>query len=186
MVEHGVAITAARREIAGRLNKACATGISLFPRAHVFCTGELETWLKTLPALEAEDRMRQLLVKNRSADADNARTPIGPHRSDMKVRHVVKEKNAEYCSTGEQKALLVAIILADARLRTAENNTAPLILLDEIAAHLDQNRLNALFEEICSLRAQVWLTGTDRSIFDNLRPQAQFLEIEDGRVHPML
>jgi DNA replication and repair protein RecF len=183
MAERGVAIAAARREIADRINRASAISNGPFPQARLIVDGTLETWLDTLPALDVEERMRHALAKSRREEAENARAPIGPHRSDLQVRHLEKNQPADRCSTGEQKALLVAIVLADARLRAAERDVAPLLLLDEVAAHLDRDRREALFDEIYNLNAQVWLTGTDVATFDGMRDRAQFLDVQDGRAH---
>ena len=183
MAERGIAIAAARREVTDRLNRACMQSIGPFPDAELELDGFLEKWLNTLPALEAEARMRAALEAGRQADTEPARTPVGPHRSDLKVRHVEKGQWAYRCSTGEQKALLIAIVLADARLQTAERNATPLLLLDEAAAHLDMRHRVALFHVIQDIGAQVWLTGTDRSIFDELQNNAQFLEVHDGHAH---
>jgi DNA replication and repair protein RecF len=183
MAERGVAIAAARREIADRLNRACAIGGGPFPQAQLTVDGTLEAWLETQPALDVEERMRHALAESRREEAENARASIGPHRSDLQVRHVEKDQPADRCSTGEQKALLIAIVLADARLRAAERDAAPLLLLDEVAAHLDRDRREALFDEIYGLNAQVWLTGTDVATFDGMRNRAQFLDVQDGRAH---
>lgn len=183
MAERGVAIAAARREIADRLNRACAIGEGPFPRASLSVEGALESWLAALPAIEVEERVRHALAAGRTEMAENARAPVGPHRSDLLVHHVEKGQPAGLCSTGEQKALLIAIVLADARLRAAEHDAAPLLLLDEVAAHLDQERRDALFDEICQLNAQVWLTGTDITMFDSLQGKAQFLDVQEGRAH---
>ena len=95
--------------------------------------------------------------------------------------HVEKGKPADLCSTGEQKALLIAIVLADARLRAAERSATPLLLLDEVAAHLDSERRTALFHAIRDLGAQVWLTGTDRVTFEEMQSDAQFLDVRGGQ-----
>jgi DNA replication and repair protein RecF len=181
MAECGVAIAAARREIADRLNRACEIGDGPFPQARLTVEGTLEAWLETLPALDVEERTRHALAESRRKEAENARASVGPHRSDLQVRHVEKDQPADRCSTGEQKALLIAIVLADARLRAAERDAAPLLLLDEVAAHLDRDRRKALFDEIYGLNAQVWLTGTDVTTFDGMRDRAQFLDVQDGR-----
>lgn len=181
MAERGIAIAAARREITDRLNRACALTDGPFPQATLTLDGALETWLETLPALEAEDRMRAALAAARREGAETARAPVGPHRSDLKVLHVEKGQPADRCSTGEQKALLIAIVLADARLRAAERNATPLLLLDEVAAHLDSKRRSALFHAIRNLGAQVWLTGTDRATFDEMKSDAQFLDVHGGK-----
>lgn len=183
MAERGVSIAAARRELADRLNRACALGKGPFPNAELELNGPLENWLETLPALEVENRMREALEAGRQETADSARAPVGPHRSDLNVLHVEKGQWADRCSTGEQKALLIAIILADARLQAAERNSAPLLLLDEVAAHLDLQRRSAMFHAIRELGAQAWLTGTDRSTFEEMQGNAQFIDICEGRAH---
>ena len=183
MAERGVAIAAARLEMASRLNRACALSRGLFPHAELTIQGTLETWFDMYSALEVEDRLRRSLAKSRNANSDNNKAPLGPHRSELHVLHVEKGQPANLCSTGEQKALLIAIVLADARLRAAERNAAPLLLLDEVAAHLDGDRREALFEEIFKLGAQVWLTGTDQSVFNAMQGRAQFLDVRDGQVN---
>ena len=100
----------------------------------------------------------------------------------MAVRHLGNGQPAALCSTGEQKALLVALVLATARMRAHEQGCAPLLLLDEIAAHLDTRRLEALFEEITGLGAQVWMTGTDAALFGPLSGRAQFFTVNDAAV----
>ncbi len=180
MASRGVAIAAARREMAGRLARACAEGLGPFPRAGIAATGHVEDWLDDGPALAAEDRLRQRLAESRSEDAETGRTAIGPHRSDFAVRHLEKDMLAEQCSTGEQKALLIAVVLADARLQAAERGVAPLLLLDEVVAHLDAGKRRALFEEVRTLGVQAWLTGTDRLLFDDLESYAQFYTVADA------
>ncbi len=180
MACRGVAIAAARREMAGRLAHACAAGLGPFPRAGIAATGHVEDWLDEGPALAAEDRLRLRLAECRTEDAEAGRTTIGPHRSDFAVTHLEKGMPAELCSTGEQKALLIAVVLADARLQAAERGVAPLLLLDEVAAHLDVGKRRALFEEVRTLGAQAWLTGTDRTLFADLEPYAQFFTVADA------
>ncbi|MFQ5533820.1 MAG: DNA replication/repair protein RecF [Sphingomonadales bacterium] len=182
MAEHGVAIAAARREALARLRGALCAGIGPFPRAEAAVTGLLEDWLETMPALEAEEAFRTHLAQRRVMDSEAGKTTAGPHRSDLSVRHATKGLPAARCSTGEQKALLIAIVLANARLQTAMKGAAPLLLLDEIVAHLDDGHRAALFDEIGNLGAQAWLTGTDRELFDRLGPRAQFLRVSDGAV----
>jgi DNA replication and repair protein RecF len=110
---------------------------------------------------------------------------VGPHLADLAVRHTLKRSDARDCSTGEQKALLVSVVLANAWLQKKRNDgIAPLLLLDEIAAHLDVNRRAALFEEILALGSQAWLTGTDKSLFAPLETRAAFFSIEAGRFVP--
>jgi DNA replication and repair protein RecF len=112
-------------------------------------------------------------------DAEAGRTLAGPHTTDLNVRHTARRMEARDCSTGEQKALLISIILADAReLARARSGMAPILLLDEIAAHLDAVRRAALFEEITALSAQAWMTGTDLSLFDGAA--AQIFDVRGG------
>lgn len=185
MAGRGIAIAAARRDMAGRLARACAESSGPFPAAGIAATGEIETWLdRGDPALAAEDRLRDALAAQRDADAAAGRTTAGPHRSDFAVRHLEKDMPAEQCSTGEQKALLIAVVLANARLQAAECGMAPLLLLDEVAAHLDRDKRGILFEELLSLGVQAWLTGTDRQLFEELDNQAQFYTVADATLRP--
>ena len=147
--------------------------------------GEVESWLADGPALAVEDKFRDRLAQERDRDAAEGRTATGPHKSALKVRHLCNGQTAELCSTGEQKALLVALVLGTARMRAEERGTAPLLLLDEIAAHLDARRLSVLFDEISGLGAQVWLTGTDAGLFKPLAGRAQFFDVADGNVTAM-
>jgi DNA replication and repair protein RecF len=115
-------------------------------------------------------------------DAEARRTTFGPHASDLAVRHTEKRMNASDCSTGEQKALLISIVLADAwELARRRDGIAPLLLLDEVAAHLDLKRRGALFEEILALGAQAWMTGTDLSLFAGLERRADVFLVNAGQ-----
>src|SRR4029077_18575692 len=106
-------------------------------------------------------------------------------RADIAVHHVANGMPAALCSTGEQKALLLAILLAQARLLASQRGAAPIMLLDEVAAHLDAERRAALFAEILDLKAQAWLTGTDAALFAGLRQDAQFFAVVDARISPL-
>ena len=180
----GIAIAAARRDMAGRLARACAEASGPFPAAGIAATGQIEGWLEEGPALAAEDRLRQCLVERRAEDAATGRTGVGSHRSDFAVRHLEKDMPADQCSTGEQKALRIAGVLANARLQAAECGIAPLLLLDEIAAHLDVNKRQVLFETLLGLGVQAWLTGTDPFLFDDLGSEAQFFIVADATLRP--
>jgi DNA replication and repair protein RecF len=182
MARHGVAIAAARREIVARLDCACAAGVAGFPVAALAAIGTVEAALGERPALAVEDDMRGDLTASRRQDAESGGAATGPHRSDFAVRHAGTGVAAEQCSTGEQKALLIAILLAHARLQAALRGVAPIMLLDEIAAHLDRERRRALFAELIALRAQAWLTGTDSEVFGELRGAAQFLSVRDATI----
>jgi DNA replication and repair protein RecF len=183
MATRGVAIAAARLDMVERLQHACDSAEGPFPKAVLGLHGAVEDWLRQGPALAAEDHLRDGLAERRRADAESGGAGLGPHRSDLLAHHRAKGVAAEHCSTGEQKALLIAILLAHARLLTLERGTAPLLLLDEVAAHLDAARRAALYEEILGLGAQAWLTGTDAADFDGLQGQAQFFAVHDGTVH---
>jgi DNA replication and repair protein RecF len=170
MAEAGMAIAEGRAATVERLNRALAERIGAFPSAALMLTGE---------TFDSADALRAALAASRLRDAEAGRTLVGPHLADLSARHVQKRADASDCSTGEQKALLIAIMLADAReLARAREGMAPLLLLDEIAAHLDSVRRAALFEEIAALGAQAWMTGTDLSLFDAAR--AQIFAVEDG------
>ena len=184
MATRGVAIAAARLDMVERLQQACDGAEGPFPKAGLGLAGAVEDWLRAGPALAAEDRLREGLAARRRQDADAGGAGLGPHRSDLLATHKAKGVTAELCSTGEQKALLIAILLAHARLLTLQRGAAPLLLLDEVAAHLDAARRAALYEEIHSLGAQAWLTGTDAADFEGLQGRAQFFCINDGAIRP--
>ncbi len=181
MARHGVAVAAARRERVHALDGA-TVGSGVFPQAALRLAGTVEAWLDEIPALEAEDRLKARLAQNRRLDGESGMTAEGPHRSDLEVTHVGRGQAARLCSTGEQKALLLSIQLANARLVKGHSGAAPLLLLDEVAAHLDETRRTALFEEIQVLGAQAWLTGTDAQLFRPLRGLGQFLRVADASI----
>ncbi|MFN4277043.1 MAG: DNA replication/repair protein RecF [Ferrovibrio sp.] len=184
MAEHGVAVAAARREALGRIEAGMALATGPFPRARLAAQGVIEAWLADMPALAAEEKYRAVLAERRGIDREAGAATEGPHRSDMAVWHAEKDQPAALCSTGEQKALLIAITLANARLIRARRQMAPLMLLDEISAHLDARRRAALYEELLALGGQVWLTGTDDDLFTGLAGQAEFFTVADGVVTP--
>ncbi len=177
----GVAIAAARRALVDRLDAAAAEAIGPFPRVGVVLEGTVEAWLDEAPALATEERFRAALKATRGRDAEGV---VGPHRSDLAVRHLAKGVPAARCSTGEQKALLVSLVLAHSRLLAAERGETPTILLDEVAAHLDAERRAALYDELCALGAQAWLTGTDEALLAPLRRRAQLFRVCDGVIAP--
>jgi len=182
MARHGVALAAARADTVHRLDAAARLGIGPFPRASLAMAGEIDTWLAEMAALDAEDRLRARLASDRMHDADRGTTGCGPHRSDLAVRHLDLDLPAAEGSTGQQKAVLVSIALAHARLVSLSRGRPPLLLLDEIAAHLDAERRAALFDEVVALGAQCWMTGTDAELFAPLRGRAQILRVADGTV----
>ncbi|RED46231.1 DNA replication/repair protein RecF [Aestuariispira insulae] len=182
MVERGIAIVAARKTMAERLNLVCRKADGPFPGAGVAVTGSLEDWLGRMPALQTEDRFKQALQENRRRDAETGGAAHGPHRSDLEVTHLGKGMQASLCSTGEQKALLISIVLAHAKLQAAELGTAPILLLDEVAAHLDADRRAALFEILLGLNSQSWLTGTEPGVFEGLLDRAQLFRVANATI----
>jgi DNA replication and repair protein RecF len=182
MAAEGVAIAAARRESIEQLDRACAGADGAFPRARLRLVGTLEGWLGDMPALDTEERFKAALVQGRAADALSGGAGIGPHRSDLAVAHADKGIAAEAASTGEQKALLISILLAQAELQRVVRGEPPLLLLDEVAAHLDARRREALFDILARLDGQAWLSGTDASVFAPLHGAARFVAVHDGRL----
>jgi DNA replication and repair protein RecF len=181
--ELGVAISAARLECVARLGAAIAAGrdeASPFPWGEVSLDGAVEALAVERPALEAEQAYRQILREGRVRDAAAGRTLVGPHVSDLVVRHGPKAAPAAQCSTGEQKALLVGLVLAHARLVADMSGIAPLALLDEVTAHFDPRRRAALFEALTRLGGQVFVTGADPQAFAVL--PAAIYEVAGGKV----
>jgi DNA replication and repair protein RecF len=180
MAAQGIAVAAARRDAVEQLDEACAEAEGPFPRARLQLNGMVEVWLDEMPALAAEDRFRTALRDSRAVDAVTGGATVGPHRADIVVTHTDRCTTAETMSTGEQKALLISIVLAHARLQRQTRGEPPLLLLDEVAAHLDAVRREALFAMLLDLESQVWLTGTDAALFMPLRADARFLSVSDG------
>ncbi len=187
MAETGVAIAAARLEFVQRLQAACNEAESeYFPLAHLQASGTIEELLGRSPASEVEDMFAYQLRESRSRDAVSGGAATGPHKGDLQVRYALKDIAADQCSTGEQKALLIGIVLSHARLIAAERGAPPVLLLDEVAAHLDEGRRAALYDLLIELGGQVWLTGTDANLFDAVQGRAQFFEVRDSIVERVL
>jgi DNA replication and repair protein RecF len=181
----GVAVASARLDTARRLAaliEATRDDASPFPFALIALEGDLEQMLREEPAFTVEERYRSMLAGSRRRDAAAGRTLIGPQGSDLLVRHGPKGEAARDCSTGEQKALLAGLVLAHARLVTAMRGMAPVLLLDEIAAHFDARRREALFDELDKLGGQVWMTGADPSLFKSLEGRADIFTVMPGRI----
>lgn len=189
MAEAGVAIAASRRDMASALAAAeiaeAADLNGAFPAADIALEGFLETLLEAAPAADVEEEFAARLRAGRRADAEAGRALIGPHRSDLLVTHREKGRPARLCSTGEQKALLVGLVLANARalaLATSFNRASAslVLLLDEIAAHLDEARRAALFDILEALDIQTFMTGTDLSLFAAWGERAQCFSVSNG------
>lgn len=184
MAEYGVAIAVARSSTVERLNRALAERreAGAFPSAHLSLEGDADR-LIVEHGTNAPSAVRERLERSRVRDAESGRTGFGPHVSDLLVRHITKRMDARDCSTGEQKALLIAIVLAHAREHShMTQGLPPILLLDEIVAHLDAVRRAALFEEILALGAQAWMTGTERSMFALLAGHADIFEVVESRL----
>ena len=190
MAETGVAIAAARAvavaELAAAIGARRDAGVgALFPWAELALVGTLESALAARPAIEVEDDYFALLGRERERDRVAGRTLDGPHRSDLAVGHGPKELPAKVCSTGEQKALLVGLVLAHCDVvGQRQEGAAPILILNEITAHLDPLRRAALFEEVVALGSQTWMSGTDPEAFVALGERAQFFRVEEGRITP--
>jgi DNA replication and repair protein RecF len=184
MAELGIAIAAARSEamqlIAAMIERLPAEGP--FPKADCFLEGTLEQRIGLEAALDLEEDFRRTMRDGRARDRAAGRTLEGPHRTDLIVQHRPKSMPAALCSTGEQKALLIGLILAHARLTGELSGMAPILLLDEIAAHLDTGRRAALFGILDDLGGQAFMTGTDRSLFEALEGDAQFINVAAGEL----
>ena len=184
MAEHGVALAAARNETLAHLTAQIEKQPDgAFPKADMALDGLLENHLHDSSALEVEDNFIKALAAARESDKATGRTSIGPHKADLLVSHQIKNMPARLCSTGEQKALLIGIVLANVRLQRALSGQAPILLLDEISAHLDEKRRVHLFDELVELNCQAWLTGTDESLFSALAGKAKFLSVSSGNIH---
>jgi DNA replication and repair protein RecF len=183
MAEAAVSITLARQQMMVRLQASLAEEISHFPRALVSLQGVLESWLEEgISALDAETKFAERLMSLRGVDAARGLASAGPQRSELVVMHQKKQMLAEHCSTGEQKALLLSIMLAAARARADWCAMPPILLLDEVVAHLDVDKRGALFDLIRASRIQAWMTGTDAADFSGLQGFATVLEIDGGMV----
>jgi DNA replication and repair protein RecF len=192
LAEDGVAIAVARHQVVKSLSDAQRKEKDYpFPQFHAEMNGEVENWLETQPALMVEDIYAEKLKACRRHDGESGGASIGPHRSDFQVHHLAKQLPAELCSTGEQKMLLLAVTLAFTRVQENYRTCPTILLLDDVAAHLDDQHRLVLFQEICRperLSAkeeptelfQVWMTGTDRSAFQDLNGQAQFLTVQNA------
>lgn len=184
--ELAIAVAAQRGQtalkLAAMLDARDAT--SAFPSAKLMLDGWMENALTSEPATAVEDRYRAILRDSRGRDAAAGRTLDGPHLTDLEVIYAPKAMPARDASTGEQKALLIGLVLAHAQLVAETTSITPLLLLDEVVAHLDPGRREALFTELGKLGAQVWMTGADPMAFAEIGPAAGIFDVESGRIRP--
>lgn len=170
MAEAGATLHENRQNALAKLAEAQQGAETAFPAADLQLTHAESAF---------PDDLRVALEESRARDIVAGRTLVGPHRADLEGTYAAKQVPAKDCSTGEQKALLVSLILANARALAADVGAPPLLLLDEVAAHLDQDRRAALYDEICALGAQAWMTGTEPGLFDALGDRAQYLHVTE-------
>ncbi len=185
MARHAVALAAARRQFVARLN-AAPLAADAFPRARIELADPLAAQLEQAPALAVETGLREELARRRVADAAAGTSTLGAHRADMRLIDAATGLAADRASTGQQKAMLIGVILAHAALLAEQRGFAPLLLLDEPAVHLDQARRAALFEALLRLPAQAFLTGTDADIFGPLTSEAEFLLTGEAALRPLV
>lgn len=186
MAETGVAIAAARQDFVRKLQQGVertpADIQAHFPKARLSVRGTVEELVRRVPALEVEDMLRYQLQESRALDSKTGGAATGPHKSDLQVIYDLKNMPADQCSTGEQKALLIGIVLAHGRMIAAERGAAPVLLLDEVAAHLDENRRAVLYRILLDLKTQVFMTGTDENLFSPLTGVGRFLTVDSGHL----
>jgi DNA replication and repair protein RecF len=182
--ELAVAVAALRGQTALKLAAMLRTRghASAFPAAEIALDGWMENALLSEPATAVEDRYRKILREARARDAAAGRTLDGPHLTDLQVIYAPKNMPARDASTGEQKALLIGLVLAHASLVAEMTGIIPLLLLDEVVAHLDPARRSALFRELAKLGAQVWLSGADPAAFAEIGGFGDVFEVENGRI----
>ena len=176
LAETAIAITAARRALIHDLNIEAKDGWHGFPGVRFELQGDIESWLDAMPALAVEDRHMAAAARLR---AEGTSTLPGPHASEVNAYDAVTGTPAYLASTGQQKALLIAVVLAHARLQERRLGRPPIMLLDDVAAHLDAKRRSALFEALHDLGGQSWFSGSDASLFEGIGKATQFMKIHE-------
>ena len=179
LAETAVAVTAARQSLIKALNQEAACGWFGFPGVELLLGGDAENWLSDMPALAVED---QLMLAARTARLNGDLAMPGPHASEFQALHLASQVPANRASTGQQKAMLIAVILAHARLQDRRLGRVPVMLFDDVAAHLDAKRRSALFDAVQSLGGQCWYSGTDDGQFKELSKTAQFVKILPAKI----
>jgi DNA replication and repair protein RecF len=184
--ELAVAVAATRGQTLARLAAMLRErgARSAFPSAEIALDGWMENALMNEPATTIEDRYREILRQGRARDAAAGRTLDGPHLTDLRVIYAPKNMPARDASTGEQKALLIGLVLAHANLVAEMTGIVPLLLLDEVVAHLDPVRRKALFAELAMLGSQIWMTGADPAAFADIGAQGEIFDVEGGGIAP--
>ena len=182
MAAAGVAVAAGRLELVAGLGNLLAEPDPTLPAMRLDLSGAVEGWLAAGAAIDAEEQLMAALEAGRGADAETGGAGVGPHRSDLAAIDLGTSEDATRVSTGRQKAMLLAIILAEARLRQRVQGDLPILLLDETMAHLDPARRDGLAERLLAMGGQVFLTGTERRLFAALEGSAHFLHVDQGTI----
>lgn len=184
-----IAIAAARADTIAKLNHFMAQTASDFPQAYLKLQGEIDRQLQDAPALRVEESLKDALFSSRLKDAQTGQTSHGAHKSDLDADYIGRDLagaplSASICSSGEQKALILSVLLCAARLTKDLRKEAPILLFDDLLMGLDEKRRMGLFKELEELGAQVWLTGTEAELFTPWKDKAQFLYLEEGQISP--
>ncbi|MDG2187344.1 MAG: DNA replication/repair protein RecF [Hyphomicrobiales bacterium] len=180
-----ISILLSRQIAVNQINKIMDADVknNLFPSSKIIMREELDTLSKDISISEMEDSYIKILYRSRKKDKITYKTNIGPHRTDFTLFYKKNKMYAENCSTGEQKNLLISLILAESRVYQENNNgISPVLLLDEVTAHLDQERICNLFDQISELGSQTWLTGTTSDLFCYIQSKADFFDINNGKL----
>ncbi len=177
----GVAIEISRLQIIEILRKYLKKSHGFFPEANIELKSDLKEWIEILPAVKVEEKFKENLFQNRFNHASTCKMNIGIQRSDLITIFTEKNMPASFCSTEEQKSLLISLVLASARYLSENSIGVPLLLLDEIVAHLDEDSRSKLFKELKNLNIQTWMTGTDSSVFEKISNKNHFF-IKDGKI----
>jgi DNA replication and repair protein RecF len=190
LATYGVAIAVARQQLMKKLNKSQDYHHTLFPTFASQMVGEVDQWVEEKSATEVESQLKQTFFQNRRVDQESGTTKCGPHRSDWQVIHQDKKIAAEFASTGEQKILLMAVILSFIQSKVRSDHRLTILLLDDVIAHLDFYHRVVLFEQVSALQfqqglkshIQTWLTGTDSILFEPLIERAQFFMVDHATI----
>jgi DNA replication and repair protein RecF len=185
MARDGVAIAAGRLHWLQALMPFLQHDFAPFPNLSIRLDGITEEKTQNAAAVDVEDFLRAQWKQERRADRENGTTRTGPHRTGLLVTHSLTNNLAEVCSTGEQKALIIRLVMAQANLLRELKKQTPLLLLDDIMAHLDERRRTALAERILDLKAQAWLSGTESAFFEGFSGKAAYLRVRNAEIAPL-
>jgi recombinational DNA repair ATPase RecF len=182
MAEVAIPISASRVQTVEYIEEIMGEIDHPFPKARMIVDGDIESKMHKVPAVQLEDEFRRALQKNRGLDSATGRTNVGIHKSDLLVYYKDKNLQADKCSTGEQKSLLLSIFLAEVFAQIKWRGQTPILLLDEVLAHLDENRRDILCQIIKDTKAQTWITGTESEVFVPIKNDSQFFKIDDSKL----